>query len=215
MNTIKNSLKLNLEYKLNKLSEETVHKNPFKQFGDWFNQVLKLELKEPTAMVLATADKKARPSARVVLMKEISSEGITFYTNYNSRKGEELKQNPSAALLFYWTELERQVRIEGNIKKVSRQESVKYFNSRPFGSRIAAWISEQSEIIPNREYLEKRFTELEKNFSDGKISLPPNWGGFRLFPNYFEFWQGKENRMHDRICYRKIKSKWKISRLAP
>ena len=215
MNTIKNSRKLIVEYKLNKLSEETVHKNPFKQFDDWFNQVLKLKLKEPTAMVLATADKKTRPSARVVLMKDISREGITFYTNYNSRKGEELKKNPSAALLFYWIALERQLRIEGKIKKISRQESEKYFNSRPFGSRIAACISEQSEIIPNREYLEKRFTELGEKYSTRKIPLPPNWGGFRLVPNYFEFWQGRENRMHDRICYRKIKSRWKISRLAP
>jgi pyridoxamine 5'-phosphate oxidase len=215
MNTIKNSHKLNPEYKLNKLSEETVHKNPFKQFDDWFTQVLKLKLKEPTAMVLATVDKKARPSARVVLMKDFSSEGITFYTNYNSRKGEELRQNPSAGLLFYWAALERQVRIEGKIKKISRQESEKYFNSRQFGSRIAAWISEQSETIPNREYLEKRFTELGKKYSSGKIPLPPNWGGYRLIPNYFEFWQGRENRMHDRICYKKQKGRWKIFRLAP
>lgn len=215
MDTSKNSHKLSRKYKVNKLSEETVHKNPFIQFEKWFKLVLKLKLKEPNATVLATADNIAKPSARVVLMKEITSKGITFYTNYESRKGEELLQNPSAALLFYWAELERQIRIEGKIKKISRLESEKYFNSRPLGSRIAAWASEQSNKIPDREFLEKRFDSFEQKFSDSKIPLPPNWGGYRLVPDYFEFWQGRENRMHDRISYEKSKSGWKIFRLAP
>ena len=215
MNTSKKSRKSSRLYKLNKLSEETIHKNPFNQFDNWFKQVLKSDSKEPNAMYLATADKKAKPSARVVLLKEISRKGITFYTNYNSRKGEELKQNPLAALLFYWAEFSRQVRIEGKIRKISRAESEKYFNSRPLGSRIAAWASEQSDKIPDREFLEKRFDKFGQKFSGGKVPLPPNWGGFRLVPDYFEFWQGRENRMHDRICYKKNKSGWKLFRLAP
>ena len=166
-------------------------------------------------MILATADNKARPSVRVVLLKGISNKGITFFTNYKSRKGKELLQNSSAALLFYWRELERQVRIEGKIKKISRAESQKYFDSRPVESRIAAWASEQSKKIPDRKYLENKFDEFEQRFFDKKIPLPPDWGGFRLVPDYFEFWQGRENRLHDRICYKKSKRSWKIFRLAP
>jgi pyridoxamine 5'-phosphate oxidase len=215
MTTTKKQIILANEHKVNELSEKTVYKNPFVQFDKWFNLVLKMKLAEPNAMVLATADKKAKPSVRVVLLKGISSKGITFYTNYNSRKGEELLQNPSAALLFYWTEFSRQVRIEGKIKKLSRKESEKYFSSRPIGSRIAAWASEQSDKIPDREFLEKRFDKFDQKFSGGKVPLPPNWGGYRLVPNYFEFWQGRENRLHDRICYKKGKRNWKIFRLAP
>ena len=203
------------EYKLNKLSEETVHKSPFIQFASWFNQVMKMDLIEPNAMILATADIKAKPSVRVVLMKGIGNRGIIFFTNYKSRKGQELSQNSSAALLFYWAELERQVRIEGKIKKIPRAESQKYFDSRPVESRIAAWASEQSKKISGREYLERRFKDFEKKFSGKKIPLPPDWGGFRLVPDYFEFWQGRENRLHDRICYKKVNKKWKIFRLAP
>jgi len=203
------------EYKLNKLSEETVHKSPFIQFASWFNQVMKMDLIEPNAMILATADIKAKPSVRVVLMKGIGNRGIIFFTNYKSRKGQELSQNSSAALLFYWAELERQVRIEGKIKKIPKVESQKYFDTRPVESRIAAWASEQSKIIPDREYLEKRFDKFEQKFSGKKIPVPANWGGFRLVPDYFEFWQGRENRLHDRICYKKVNKKWKIFRLAP
>jgi pyridoxamine 5'-phosphate oxidase len=215
MNTTKDLNNIRRQYKLNKLSEETVHKNPFGQFENWFNQVMKIELVEPNAMILATADKKGKPSVRVVLIKGITNKGITFYTNYKSRKGMELLQNSSAALLFYWRELERQVRIEGKIKKISRAESQKYFDSRPVESRIAAWASEQSKKIPDRKYLENKFDEFEQRFFDKKIPLPPDWGGFRLEPNYFEFWQGRENRLHDRICYKKSNRSWKIFRLAP
>jgi pyridoxamine 5'-phosphate oxidase len=203
------------EYKLNKLSEETVHKSPFIQFESWFRQVMKMDLIEPSAMILATADKKAKPSVRVVLIKGISKRGIIFFTNYKSRKGQELSQNLSVALLFYWAELERQVRIEGKIKKISKVESQKYFDTRPVKSRIATWASEQSKKIPDREYLEKRFKDFEKKFSNKKIPVPPDWGGFRLVPDYFEFWQGRESRLHDRICYEKNKRVWKIFRLAP
>ena len=206
---------LRREYKLNKLSEETVHKSPFSQFENWFNQVMKMGTVEPNAMILATADKKGKPSVRVVLIKGISNKGITFFTNYGSRKGQDLLQNLSASLLFFWAELERQVRIEGKIKKIMRAESQKYFDTRPVESRIAAWASEQSKKISGREYLEKRFKDFEKKFTGKKIPVPPNWGGFRLVPDYFEFWQGRENRLHDRICYEKQKGRWNIFRLAP
>jgi pyridoxamine 5'-phosphate oxidase len=206
---------LRREYKLNKLSEETVQKNPFKQFELWFRNVIKLDLPEQNAMVLATISKNTKPTARVVLLKGFGKLGFKFFTNYNSNKGKNLKENSSASLLFYWGVLERQVRIEGKIKKLSKTESKKYFDTRPIASRLAAWASEQSKIIPDREFLELRFKILEKKFSGKKIPLPPNWGGYILVPNYFEFWQGRENRLHDRICYKKQKTKWKIFRLAP
>jgi pyridoxamine 5'-phosphate oxidase len=155
---------LRREYNLNKLSEETVHKIPFKQFEEWFNKVLKVGLIEPNAMILATADEKAKPSARVVLLKGLSKKGFTFFTNYRSRKGKNLSKNSSASLLFFWAELERQVRVEGKIKKISRAESQKYFDTRPIESRLAAWASEQSEIIPGRDYLEARFKILKRQF---------------------------------------------------
>ena len=206
---------LRREYKLNKLSEETVQKDPFKQFDLWFKQVLKLKLTEPNAMVLSTCDNKSRPSARVVLLKGISYKGFIFFTNYRSRKGKELNENSFSSILFFWSELERQVRIEGRVRKVSRIESQKYFDTRPVNSRLAAWASEQSKIIPDRNYLEKRFEELKNQFKGKKIPLPPNWGGFVLIPEYFEFWQGRESRLHDRICYKKVSTMWKIFRLSP
>jgi pyridoxamine 5'-phosphate oxidase len=206
---------LRREYKLNKLSEETVQKNPVSQFDIWFNEVLKVGLVEPNAMILATADDKAKPSVRVVLLKEFSSNGFTFFTNYRSKKGINLTKNSSAALLFFWAELERQVRVEGIIKKISRTESKKYFDTRPIDSRLAAWTSEQSKMIPGRDYLEAKFQIFKREFKGKQIPLPPDWGGFTLVPEYFEFWQGRESRLHDRICYKKLKSKWKIFRLSP
>jgi pyridoxamine 5'-phosphate oxidase len=215
MQSRKSIQNLRREYKLNKLSEETVLKDPFSQFRKWFNELLDLDLIEPNAMILATADNNAKPSARVVLLKGLSNKGFSFFTNYKSRKGQNLSENSFASLLFFWAELERQVRIEGKIKKLSRFESRKYFDTRPLESRIAAWASEQSKIIPDRKYLEEKFKELKEKFEGEKIPLPPNWGGFILIPEYFEFWQGRENRLHDRICYKKTKQRWKIFRLAP
>lgn len=206
---------LRREYKLNKLSEETVQKDPFNQFEKWFNEVLKVSLIEPNAMILATADDKAKPSARVVLLKELSNNGFTFFTNYTSKKGKNLTVNSSAALLFFWAELERQIRIEGIIKKISRVESKKYFDSRPLDSRLAAWASEQSKMIPGRDYLEAKLQIFKRQFKGRQIPVPPDWGGFRLVPEYFEFWQGRESRLHDRICYKKVNKKWKIFRLSP
>jgi pyridoxamine 5'-phosphate oxidase len=206
---------LRREYKLNKLSEETVQRSPFKQFELWFNDVIKLNLPAQNAMILATSDKNTNPSVRVVLLKGLVNQGFKFFTNYSSKKGKNLSENTSASILFYWAELERQVRVEGKIRKLSRIESQKYFETRPYESRIAAWASEQSKIIPDRKFLELRYKNFENKFSGENIPLPPNWGGFILVPNYFEFWQGRENRLHDRICYKKQKGKWKIFRLAP
>ena len=215
MNKKKSLSNIRREYRFKKLSEKTIHKNPFNQFERWFKQVLKMGLIEPGAMFLATSDKNANPSVRTVLLKGISKEGIIFFTNYKSRKGQEISQNSSAAILFYWAEQERQVRVKGKIKKISRTESEKYFDSRPVESRIAAWASEQSKRISNRKYLDNRFAEFKKKFSDTKIPTPPSWGGYILIPTYFEFWQGRENRLHDRICYKKNKASWKVFRLAP
>ena len=206
---------LRREYKLNKLSEETVQKNPVKQFEIWFNDVIKFDLPQQNAMILATANKKKEPTTRVVLLKGFSNLGFKFFTNYKSSKGKALSDNTNASLLFYWAELERQIRVEGKIKKLSRKESQKYFDSRPIESRIAAWASDQSKIIPDREYLEIQYKKFEERFSGKKIPLPPNWGGYILVPHYFEFWQGRESRLHDRICYKKQKGRWKIFRLAP
>jgi len=202
-------------YKFKSLGIDDVELNPFKQFEKWFNEVMKVGLIEPNAMILATSDDKAKPSVRVVLLKEFSSNGFTFFTNYTSKKGINLTENSSAALLFFWAELERQIRVEGIIKKISRAESKKYFDTRPIDSRLAAWTSEQSKMIPGRDYLDTKFQIFKRQFKGKQIPLPPDWGGFILVPEYFEFWQGRESRLHDRICYKKLKSKWKIFRLSP
>ena len=212
---LKNINNFRKEYKLSKLSEESASLNPFEQFKIWFDEILKIDLIEPNAMILATANKKAKPSARVVLLKSFDENGFVFFTNYKSRKGKEFKVNPTASLLFFWPELERQVRIEGKVKFASREESEIYFHSRPRDSQIAAWVSAQSSIIPDRNFLESKFAELKSKFGNNKIPLPDYWGGYRLIPGTFEFWQGRENRLHDRICYRFKNKKWKILRLAP
>ncbi|MDO8549823.1 MAG: pyridoxamine 5'-phosphate oxidase [Ignavibacteria bacterium] len=199
---------------LEPLTKSIVDKNPFKQFEIWYQEILKSDVKEPTAMTLATASKKGFPSARTVLLKEYDEKGFLFFTNYESRKGKELIENPAAELLFYWMDLQRQVRISGKVEKTDREDSEQYFKTRPLKSRIGAWASKQSEIIPDREYLEKRFSEFEKKFKDD-VPLPSNWGGFRLIPERFEFWQGRESRLHDRICYLKKNKEWEIVRLSP
>lgn len=215
MQVRKSTNNLRREYKLNKLSEETIIKNPFKQFDKWFGEVLKSGLIEPNAMVLATSDGKGNSSVRVVLLKGLTKTGFKFFTNYSSRKGKLLTENSAASLLFFWAEFERQVRIEGRINKLSRAESQKYFNTRPLQSRIAAWASEQSEIIPSRDHLETRFQIIKRQFKGKNIPAPTDWGGYILVPNYFEFWQGRENRLHDRICFKKTNKGWNIFRLAP
>lgn len=204
---------LRKNYKKGELIESKVNSDPFRQFEIWFEEVIQSNIYEPNAMILATAFNN-KPSARVVLLKGFDKNGFKFYTNYNSRKGRELIDNPNAALLFYWMELERQVRIEGKIEKLSREESLEYFNSRPLESRYGALASNQSEVIPNREYLEKKFFELKEKFADSP-PMPENWGGYTLKPDLFEFWQGRPNRLHDRIVYEKSENSWKIYRLSP
>ena len=199
----------------NELNETSVNKNPFIQFIKWYESVLNSNLNEPTAMMLSTADVNGNPSARIVLLKEIDDSGFVFYTNYESRKGKDLKENPKAALTFFWDELRRQIRIEGRIEKISRETSKEYFSSRLSESQSGAWVSAQSTVIQNREFLENKFDELKEKFGNEEIPLPDFWGGYRLIPNYFEFWQGRENRLHDRICYKKENDEWKIFRLAP
>lgn len=209
-NTLNN---LRKNYEKGELLESQINTDPYHQFEIWFEDVLNSNIYEPNAMILATSLEN-KPSARVVLLKGFDSSGFKFYTNYNSRKGKELSLNPNAALLFYWMELERQVRIEGRVEKLSREESLEYFNSRPIESRYGALASNQSDIIPNREYLEKKFSELKEKYGDNP-PMPDNWGGYKLIPDIFEFWQGRPGRLHDRIVYQKSENGWKIFRLSP
>jgi pyridoxamine 5'-phosphate oxidase len=195
--------------------EKSANPNPVQQFEEWFSKAVQSEKFDPNAMTLTSADTSGRPSARIVLLKEYSDEGFIFYTNYQSRKGRELKENPNACLNFFWPELIRQVLIEGSVEKVSREKSAAYYRKRPRASQLSAWASPQGEIVSSRKELEERFQEMDAKFPD-EVPLPPGWGGFILKPERFEFWQGRLNRLHDRICYSPAEdSKWKISRLAP
>jgi pyridoxamine 5'-phosphate oxidase len=199
----------------NFLSGDTIDKNPFTQFSTWYKLAFEQEFPHPDAMTLATSSIQGKSSARIVLLKGFDENGFIFYTNYGSRKGKELTENPYASLLFYWDKLDLQVRIEGSVKKVSSKDSEEYFHSRPRGSQIGAQVSAQSTVIESREELEKQYEELEKKYEGKEIPLPDNWGGFILMPDCFEFWQSRENRLHDRIRYSKADTGWKIERLAP
>jgi len=210
-NNLKN---MRLNYEQGQLLESNLEMNPFELFRKWFDQAVEAKIIEPNAMTIATATKEGIPSARVVLLKGFDETGFVFYTNYHSRKGKELNDNPFAAILFWWREFERQIRIEGKIEKISRKESEEYFNQRPLKSRYGTLASEQSEIIENREVLEKRFIDLEKQYG-ANPPTPENWGGYKLIPAKFEFWQGRTSRLHDRICYHKENNNWKIFRLQP
>lgn len=190
--------------------------NPIQQFNQWFEAAVQANLPEPNAMTLATCDKKGRPSARIVLLKGIDDKGFRFYTNYNSRKGQEMLDNPHVALVFNWLGLQRQIRIEGIVEKLTPAQSTEYFQSRPKGSQIGAWTSPQSDIIPNRQVLEIRVEELKKKY-EGQETLPrpDHWGGYVVQPDRVEFWQGRASRLHDRIQYMKVNNEWQITRLAP
>lgn len=208
---------LRQNYTFTDLSETEVDSDPIKQFATWFEEALNADLLEPNAMTLATASGDGKPSARIVLLKGYDERGFVFYTNYESTKGRQLIANPQAALVFLWDKLERQIRIEGKVVKLDGEESDNYFHSRPVGSQIGAWTSDQSRVIPNREVLEKRQQELVQKYSDGAtIPRPPHWGGFRLIPDAIEFWQGRPSRLHDRLVYRlQDDATWKIVRLSP
>ncbi len=199
-------------YQKDELTEEKVSPNPYEQFGHWFDDATSAGLVEPNAMTLATATKTGKPSARTVLLKGFSENGFVFYTNYHSRKGAEIAENNQGAILFYWDAIERQVRIEGLLEKVEVHLSEEYFSNRPYESRLSAIVSEQSQVIPSRQYLEDKLEEVR---NQGVVKRPENWGGYILKASYFEFWQGRASRLHDRIVYELENGAWVIKRLAP
>jgi len=197
------------------LDEQTIDRDPINQFKRWFDDAIASGMKLPEAMTLATATRDGRPSARVVLLKDVDNEGFVFFTNYRSAKARDLEANPQAALVFYWSQFDRQVRVEGTVERVSAEESRTYFKTRPRESQIGAWASPQSDIIENRELLETRVAELEQLYGDGEIECPEHWGGYRVKPTRIEFWKGRLGRLHDRIVYERAGTQWNINRLAP
>lgn len=203
------------DYRLFRLLEENMDPNPLEQFSVWLSYALEKEIKDATAMALATVDQAGLPTVRMVLLKGFSEKGFVFFTNYDSLKGNDIAHNHNVALLFFWSSLERQIRIEGYAEKIPANESDEYFLSRPLDSQIAASVSPQSKVIPNREYLEEKFSEYEKLMTAETIKRPDNWGGYRVVPNRIEFWQGRPARLHDRIRYTLKNEEWIIERLAP
>ncbi|HZQ06972.1 MAG TPA: pyridoxamine 5'-phosphate oxidase [Anaerolineae bacterium] len=206
---------LRIDYISKPLDERDADPNPFVMFQRWYDLAVAENLPEPNAMTVATASLDGKPSARIVLLRGVDARGFVFFTNYKSRKGEELASNPFAALVFFWQPLHRSIRIEGRVERVSAQASDAYFASRPRGSQLSSAASPQSQVIPNRQMLETRVKELDAQFPD-KVLRPPHWGGYRVLPDVFEFWQGRENRLHDRLRYTRAKDNtWQVERLAP
>jgi pyridoxamine 5'-phosphate oxidase len=204
------------EYTQQSLDTSDVATDPIEQFNHWFNEAQRAEIPEPNAMHLSTVSSENRPSGRIVLLKGIENRQFLFYTNYQSRKGQEIDQTPYVALTFFWAELERQVRIEGTVSQVDEQTSTEYFHSRPRDSQIGAWTSPQSQSIENRDVLDERKADFTQKFADQKVPRPPQWGGYAVSPEAIEFWQGRPSRLHDRILYRRSSDdSWKIQRLAP
>jgi pyridoxamine 5'-phosphate oxidase len=205
---------LRKEYTFAGLRRHDLDPDPLKQFSLWFEVAVKAQVHEPNAMTLATVDSDGQPSSRIVLLKAVDQRGFSFYTNYESRKGRELAGNPKAALTFFWAGLEREVCVRGSCSKLSRDESEVYYKSRPLGSRFGAWVSNQSNAIPNREFLEKRLEEVTAKYRDDP-PIPPYWGGYVLKPQTIDFWQGRPNRLHDRFLYTREGESWRLERLSP
>ena len=204
------------EYKLKSLDEAAAADNAIKQFDRWWQDAINSEIDEVNAFTLATAAADGKPSARIVLLKGYDEKGFVFFTNYQSHKGQELATNPQGCMVFFWKELERQIRIEGSIEKISTEESDEYYFSRPLSSQVGAWASPQSSVIKNREVIEDNVKKYEAQFAGSSISRPPHWGGYRLQPQAIEFWQGRPSRLHDRLLFTLLeKNEWKIERLAP
>ncbi|MCB0641145.1 MAG: pyridoxamine 5'-phosphate oxidase [Phaeodactylibacter sp.] len=204
------------DYRMAELDEAAVSKDPIQQFSHWLSEALEAQLPEPNAMVLSTVDARQRPSARVVLLKGVEGQSFVFFTNYESRKGREIDQNPYGALTFNWLELQRQVRITGKVERIDEAASTAYFQSRPKGSQIGAWASDQSQVLKSRDTLEKKYTELEKKYATADLLPKPRyWGGYRLLPDQIEFWQGRSSRLHDRLQFDLIDGHWQLSRLYP
>jgi pyridoxamine 5'-phosphate oxidase len=207
---------LRREYETEGLRRADLHPDPIEQFSTWFSTAVSSALPDANAISLATATPDGKPSARVVLLKGFDQRGFVFFTNYQSGKGRELEANPRAAFVIYWVPLERQIRVAGEVEKTTRAESLAYFQSRPRGSQLGAWVSHQSEVIDARRILEGRLAEMTERFAGGGIELPPHWGGYRMVPNEIEFWQGRANRLHDRFRYtRQGDGSWNLDRLAP
>lgn len=213
--TIETLQNLRQDYRSAELTAEEVEKNPMVQFAKWFTDAMNAKLYEPNVMTLATADQSGKPAARIVLLKGFDEKGFTFYTNYSSDKGKELAENPQACLVFFWAELERQVRIEGRVYRTEPEVADQYFHSRPLGSQIGAIASPQSTVIENRELLENKVKELTEQYQNKEIPRPENWGGYVVEPTRIEFWQGRSSRLHDRINYHLVNGNWIINRLAP
>jgi pyridoxamine 5'-phosphate oxidase len=203
------------DYQLKSLAESEVAKDPFAQFSIWWEEAVQSAIVEVNAMALSTVSPEGKPSSRIVLLKGYTEEGFVFFTNYTSDKGKQIEQNQYVSLLFFWKELERQVRIEGTASKIAAEESDAYFNSRPVGSRLGAWASPQSQKIADRTILDQELEKITAQFQEHEITRPPHWGGYRVEPTRIEFWQGRSSRLHDRILYEQVDQQWQISRLAP
>ncbi|KYG81804.1 pyridoxamine 5'-phosphate oxidase [Roseivirga echinicomitans] len=207
---------LRQDYTKASLDLDTIAASPFTQFRKWFDEAIKSEVLEPNAFVLSTVAEGGKPFQRTVLMKALDDKGVVFYTNYKSRKAQQIEENPNVSILFPWYALERQVAITGRIEKVTKMESLAYFTSRPHGSQLGAWVSHQSQVIKSRSILEMKLQEMKAKFMEGKVPLPDFWGGYRIVPETFEFWQGRQSRLHDRIMYQKLENEdWSTFRMAP